>query len=89
MNPNNLANPTQTHRPTMDDTTAVVCDSCKGILFQPGVFIRKLSPLLSEDGRPAYIPIPNVAFYCVKCGHVNDEFIPPQLKEKNKVITIS
>jgi hypothetical protein len=81
--------PTTHRRPTIEDTTSVECDSCKGIVFQSGIFLRKLSPLLTEDGKPGYIPIPNVTFYCVKCGHVNDEFIPEQLKPKSNIITIS
>ena len=87
LNPN--AQRAAMQRPTtIEDTTAVECDSCKGIVFQSGIFLRKVSPLLTGDGKPGYIPIPNVTFYCVKCGHVNDEFVPEQLKAKSNIITI-
>lgn len=67
------------------DTTEVVCDNCQHNVFNMGLYLRKVSPLLSGTGKPSYLPIDNVAFHCVKCGHVNDEFIPAELKKINLI----
>lgn len=69
------------------DTTEVVCDKCGHNVFNHGLFLRKVSPLLSGTGKPSYLPIDNVAFYCVSCGAVNDEFIPAELKSKSLLIS--
>jgi hypothetical protein len=82
------ANPQLPQRPQpkigIKDTTEVVCDKCQHNVFNMGLYLRKVSPLLSGTGKPSYLPIDNVAFHCVKCGHVNDEFIPAELKA-NKI----
>jgi hypothetical protein len=68
------------------DTTEVVCEKCQHNVFNMGLFLRKVSPLLSGTGKPSYVPIDNVAFYCVSCGHVNQEFIPIELKSNKLVV---
>lgn len=65
------------------DTSEVVCDHCKHNVFNLGILLRKVSPLLTGTGKPSYLPIDNVAFYCVKCGNVNKEFIPTELQSGN------
>jgi hypothetical protein len=40
--------------------------------------IRKVSGILTGTGQPSYIPIP--VFACDKCSHVNEEFLPRELK---------
>ena len=69
---------------SINDTTEVVCDKCGHNVFNHGLFLRKVSPLLSGTGKPSYLPIDGVAFYCVKCGCVNDQFVPTELKS-NKI----
>ena len=71
---------------SIKDTEEVVCEKCNHNVFQLGIYLRKISPLLTRDGKPAYHPIEGVAFYCVKCGHVNDSFIPPELKPKKLIV---
>ena len=68
------------------DTDEVVCEKCGHNVFNLGILLRKVSSFLTGTGKPSYLPIDNVAFYCVKCQHVNDEFIPAELK-KNKLVT--
>jgi hypothetical protein len=65
---------------SIKDTTEVVCEKCNHNVFNLGILLRKVSPILTGTGKPSYLPIDNVAFYCVSCGHVNDEFIPSELK---------
>ena len=49
-------------------TTPVVCEECGHEHFIQVNMMRKLSPMLSPTGQPA--------FACTKCSHVNEEFMP-------------
>jgi hypothetical protein len=62
----------------LKQTTATVCDSCKGEAFQEAIMLRRVSALLTGTGRGGFIPVQ--VFCCVKCGHVNDNFIPAELR---------
>lgn len=74
------------HKLNIKDTSEVVCEKCQHNVFQLGIFLRKVSPILTGTGKPSYLPIENVAFYCVKCGSVNSEFIPEELKANRLVV---
>jgi predicted nucleic-acid-binding Zn-ribbon protein len=63
----------------INQTTGVTCDECGGNIFQEGLVIRKASGLLTGTGQSSYVPIP--VFSCVKCGHVNNEFLPKQVQD--------
>lgn len=63
---------------SLDKTTGITCDSCKNNVFQEGVLLRKASRFLTGTAQDALIPIP--VFACSKCGHVNNEILPPQLR---------
>jgi uncharacterized Zn finger protein len=65
----------------LDKTTAVICEECQNETFQECVIIRKASKFLTGTAQDAIIPIP--AFSCTKCGHVNNEFFPSELKQSN------
>jgi len=60
-------------------TQAVVCEECNHVHFEQVVVLRKASGLLTGTGQPTYIPIP--VFACTKCGHVNAEFLPKEVKD--------
>lgn len=62
------------------DTYEVACDKCKGNTFTEVSFMRKVSAIMTGTGKPSYIPIPT--FACSKCGNVNDEFVPEELRNK-------
>lgn len=62
------------------DTYEVTCDKCKGNTFTEVSLMRKVSAIMTGTGKPSYIPIPT--FACSKCGNVNDEFVPEELKNK-------
>jgi len=64
---------------SLDKTTAATCDACQNEVFQEGVLLRKASRFLTGTAQDALIPIP--VFVCSKCGHVNEEFMPKQLKQ--------
>lgn len=59
-----------------DQTTGVVCENCKGNVFSEAYILRKVSKFLvaSTSDKDQVIPVP--VFYCVKCSHVNKEFLP-------------
>lgn len=71
---------------TLDKTTPVVCDECSGETFQEVVLLRKASRFVTGTAQDALIPIP--AFACVKCGHVNEDLLPPQLRNNEDTKSI-
>lgn len=68
---------------SLDKTTASKCDKCGNEVFIEGVMLRKASRFLTMTSQDALIPIP--VFACSKCGHVNDEFLPLQLRNQQNV----
>lgn len=67
-------------KPNVDisKTTPEVCDNCNGEAFREAFLLRKISALLTENGREGFVPVQ--VFACVKCGHVNEHFIPAELR---------
>lgn len=63
---------------SLDQTLEVVCNECGHKFFHQAVYLRKASGLLTGTGQPSYIPIP--VFACGKCGHVNEEFLPVEVR---------
>ena len=59
---------------SLDQTDAIKCDECGKSTFRPAFLLRKVSALLSPNGKDAVIPIQ--VFACDSCGHVNEEFMP-------------
>jgi hypothetical protein len=49
-------------------------------VFIEGVMLRKASRFITGTAQDAVIPIP--VFSCSACGHVNEEFIPSQLRKQ-------
>ena len=60
-------------------TTPTTCDECGRAFFTNQLVIRKASGFLTGTGKPTYVPIP--VFACTKCGHVNAEFLPKEIKD--------
>jgi len=67
---------------SLDKTTGVVCEECDNQVFREGVMLRKASRFITGTAQDALIPIQ--VFACSKCGHVNEEFLPSQLKNKSE-----
>ena len=65
-------------RVNLEQTESVTCDKCGGKVFEQAFVFQKVSPLLTGTGQPGLVPIP--VFRCVECGHINEEFIPAELK---------
>jgi len=67
---------------SLDKTLAIICENCGNQTFQEGLLIRKASKFLTGTSQDAIVPIPT--FCCTKCGHVNEEFLPSELKSKTE-----
>lgn len=65
-------------------TSSTVCEECEKQAFQEAVVLRKISALLSPTGKEGFVPVQ--VFACVACGHVNNEFLPKELR-KSKIIS--
>jgi len=65
---------------SLDKTTEIICEKCNNNIFINAFLLRKASRLLTGTSQDALIPINVMA--CSKCQHVNEEFLPLQLKSK-------
>ena len=68
----------------INQTTEIVCESCGNDAFVQVFKMRTLSALLSPTGQKTMIPIQ--IFACAKCGHINKDFIPPDLEKINESV---
>lgn len=66
--------PQQQRTPDLSLAQDIQCDNCKNLTFQEVLLMKKVSALVSPNGREALIPIPT--FACVACGYVNEMFRP-------------
>jgi len=66
---------------SLDKTIELKCDECGNSAFQEVVLLRKASRFITGTSQDAMIPIP--VFACSKCGHVNEEFLPMQLRNNS------
>ena len=55
-------------------TEALVCEECKGDIFQPAFVLRKVSALVSPTGKETIVPVQ--LFACIACDHVNEDMHP-------------
>ena len=65
---------------TIDKTDEVKCNSCENNIFIPGFLLRKASRFITGGTQDTLIPIE--VMVCSKCGGVNEELIPPALRNQ-------
>ena len=65
-NPNVNINP--------DDLVDVVCEKCGNQTFSMTFLFKKISAVLSPNGKESMIPLQ--IYKCDECGHINKEFLP-------------
>lgn len=63
----------------LDKTTPILCEKCGNNTFSEAVILREVSRFLTGQMQDGIIPIP--VFSCCSCGHVNDKFLPAELKK--------
>ena len=56
----------------ISQTSEMKCDKCENNTFKQTMMLRKVSAIVSPNGRETIIPM--AVFACEKCGHVNEEF---------------
>jgi uncharacterized Zn finger protein len=66
---------------SLDKTLPIVCDECGNETFTEAVILREVSRFLTGQMQDGLVPIP--VFACTKCGHVNDKFMPAELKKND------
>ena len=65
---------------SLDKTTPITCDECGNSTFSESVILREVSKFLTGQMQDGLVPIP--VFSCTSCGHVNDKFMPEELRKK-------
>lgn len=56
------------------DLTDVTCESCECQTFSMAFMFKKLSAILSPNGKDSLIPLQ--VYTCTSCGNINDGFLP-------------
>ena len=64
----------------LEETSEVTCEACGNNVFTEGLLMRRVSKFIAGTPNDSMVPI--AVFTCSKCGHVNSEFIPQQLKNQ-------
>ena len=57
----------------------VSCEKCENAFFQNVFVIKKISALVSPNGKEMLAPVQT--FQCTSCSHVNDSFDPNKEEE--------
>lgn len=70
---NQLEGP-QLSKAAVESAKDLECEKCSHKFFVPVVCIKRISALMSPNGKEINAPVQT--FSCAKCGHVNAEFIP-------------
>lgn len=60
--------------PDLSNATDIVCENCQNMTFEEVLLMKKVSALVSPNGKEGIVPIPT--FACVACGYVNVMFRP-------------
>jgi hypothetical protein len=64
----------QQQMPDLSLAEDISCENCGNLTFQEVLMMKKVSALVSPNGKEGIVPIPT--FSCVACGWVNKMFRP-------------
>jgi len=64
----------QQQMPDLSLAEDIVCENCGNLTFEEVLMMKKVSALVSPNGKEGIVPIPT--FSCVACGWVNKMFRP-------------
>ena len=62
----------------LSKATNIKCEVCLNSTFKQTLMLKKMSALVSPDGKETIIPM--AVFACEKCSHVNSEFVQSELE---------
>lgn len=75
----------------LENSKAIICESCGNNTFTEANYLRSISKLLTGSSEDMIVPIPT--FTCTKCGHVNKQFklknVPEEDEHTSKLIISS
>lgn len=66
-------------QPDLSLAADIVCEQCNNLTFEEVLLMKKVSALVSPNGKEGIVPIPT--FACVACGFVNEMFRPSYMKK--------
>ena len=64
----------QQKQPDLSLAQDILCENCGNLTFEEVLLMKKVSALMSPNGKEGIVPIPT--FACVACGYVNEMFRP-------------
>lgn len=70
----------QQQMPDLSLADDIVCENCNNLTFEEVLLMKKVSALVSPNGKEGIVPIPT--FACVACGWVNKMFRPKSKVEE-------
>ena len=70
----------QQKQPDLSLAQDVVCENCANFTFEEVLLMKKVSALISPNGKDGIVPIPT--FACVACGFVNQMFRPAYMRNE-------
>tara|TARA_X000001382_G_C3149009_1_gene172305 strand:+ start:352 stop:606 length:255 start_codon:yes stop_codon:yes gene_type:complete len=65
-----------------NDLEDVVCEKCESQCFEPTFLFKRLSAVLSPNGKDTMIPLQ--IYRCADCGHINEVFLPKSAQPLNE-----
>lgn len=68
-------------QPDLSLAEDVRCENCGNFTFEEVLLMKKVSALLSPNGKEGIVPIPT--FACVACGWINKMFRPPYMQAED------
>jgi hypothetical protein len=72
--PNPRAEMPRQNMPDLSLAEDIICENCQNLTFEEVLLMKKVSALVSPNGKEGIVPIPT--FACVACGWVNEMFRP-------------
>lgn len=69
----------EARQPDLSLADDIKCEQCGSLTFQEVLLMKKVSALLSPNGKEGIVPIPT--FSCVACGYVNEMFRPAYMQK--------
>ena len=67
----------------LSNSTPYVCEKCGHDTFVTAFKLRTIPAIVSPTGESMLVPVQ--VFMCAECGHINDEFLPPDEQERNQL----